>query len=162
MTQPANIMKPLASMLQYSLNVGWNVVDLGAVLVCHDHAFSSSGVGSKNNPILDKTKNMTLYTPSLNKFGIQVCSTLVHWKMDFKLLFKDIQNIKTITTILQHWGYFCNGEGKQSLLMMLLTFKCLSFTGSLPLLNHWLPLWLQQTKFLLAAIWVEALRSGPH
>lgn len=34
------------------LNVGGDVVDLGAVLVSYNHALSSSGVSSKDNAIL--------------------------------------------------------------------------------------------------------------
>lgn len=36
------------------LNVGWDVVDLGAVLVCHHHALSGSGVSPQDDAILQR------------------------------------------------------------------------------------------------------------
>ena len=41
--------------LTHLLNVGGDVVDLGAVLVCYHHAFSGSGVSSQDHTILHKT-----------------------------------------------------------------------------------------------------------
>lgn len=39
----------------YSLNVGGDVVDLGAVLVSHHHSLSGSGVSSEHHAVLHKT-----------------------------------------------------------------------------------------------------------
>ena len=39
------------------LDVGGNVVDLGTVLICHNHALCGSGVRSKNHPILKREQN---------------------------------------------------------------------------------------------------------
>ena len=160
MTQHANIMKLLASKLHYSLNIGWNVVDLWAVLVCHDHGFSSSGVCPKGNPILQKTKNTALYTPSLNTFGIQLCSTLVHWKMYFKSV-KDLQNIRQLLFFNIGDTFVMDRESRACCwffwLLNVIPFPevCLYSIIDCPSEST-------ETKILLAGTWVEALRSEAH
>lgn len=48
------------------LNVGGDIVDLGAVLISHHHAFSGSGVSAEDNSILNTKSHHHLWNCSMS------------------------------------------------------------------------------------------------